>query len=38
MNNNNDNSYNNNDNNNKQIFHSFLFNMRNYSPEVSNIL
>ena len=38
MNNNNDNSNNNNDNNNKQIFHSFLFNMRNYSPEVSNIL
>ena len=23
--------------NNKQIFHAFLFNIRNYSPEVSNI-
>ena len=23
--------------NNKQIFHAFLFNVRNYSPEVSNI-
>ena len=22
---------------NKQIFHAFLFNIRNYSPEVSNI-
>ena len=24
-------------NNNKQIFHAFLFNIRNYSPEVINI-
>ena len=24
-------------NNNKQIFHAFLFNIRNYSPEVRNI-
>ena len=23
--------------NNKQIFHAFLFNIRNYSPELSNI-
>ena len=23
--------------NNKQIFHVFLFNIRNYSPEVTNI-
>ena len=23
--------------NNKQIFHAFLFNIRNYSPEVRNI-
>ena len=23
--------------NNKQIFHAFLFNIRNYSPEVKNI-
>ena len=25
------------DTNNKQIFHAFLFNIRNYSPEVINI-
>ena len=25
-----------NKNNNKQIFHAFLFNIRSYSPEVSN--
>ena len=25
-------------NNNKQIFHAFLFNIRNYSPEVINII
>ena len=24
-------------NNNKQIFHAFLFNIRNYSPKVKNI-
>ena len=27
-----------NKNNNKQIFHAFLFNIRNYSPEVINII
>ena len=27
----------NNDDDNKQIFHAFLFNIRNYSPEVINI-
>ena len=28
---------NNKDNDNKQIFHAFLFNIKNYSPEVINI-
>ena len=33
----NSNNNNNNNNNNNQIFHAFLFNIRNYSPKVTDI-
>ena len=36
-NNNKDNNIISNENDNKEIFHTFLFNIRNYSPEVINI-